>query len=64
MPPLDLEASRAGAGGGSGGPERALSEYSAAAERWLLTETNLEQYEEFMARGLLMVRGRGAVAVG
>eukprot|EP00198_Chlamydomonas_reinhardtii_P002577 XP_001691913.1 predicted protein [Chlamydomonas reinhardtii] len=29
---------------------------SAAAERWLLTETNLEQYEEFMARGLLMVR--------
>ncbi len=54
MPPLDLEASRVGAGGR--GPEQALADYSAAAERWLLTETNLEQYEEFMARGLLMVR--------
>ncbi|KAG2451326.1 hypothetical protein HYH02_003931 [Chlamydomonas schloesseri] len=54
VPPFDLEASRVGAGGR--GPEQALADYSAAAERWLLTEANLEQYEEFMARGLLMVR--------
>ncbi|KAG2435695.1 hypothetical protein HXX76_006894 [Chlamydomonas incerta] len=54
VPPLDLEASRAGVGGR--GPEQALADYSSAAERWLLTEANLEQYEEFMARGLLMVR--------
>ncbi|GFR48815.1 hypothetical protein Agub_g10767 [Astrephomene gubernaculifera] len=33
-----------------------LAEYATAADHWLLTDSKLEQYEECVARGLLMVR--------
>ncbi|KXZ55694.1 hypothetical protein GPECTOR_2g1244 [Gonium pectorale] len=33
-----------------------LADYAASADHWLLTDSKLVQYDEFVARGLLMVR--------